>query len=884
MDSIQDAEDESPRGQRFQCPHPNCKKSFTRREHLSRHKLNHWPKEIYRCNFIYPEDGTPCGRTFVRRDLLLRHEKRHRKSNGRLHSIGGDPESTDAVTPIVREPDNSPIKQTDHIVLNTGDRPSWQIQPQSLDQFVSWIFDNDASQVSDDFPKPEVSNQPDATNVSINNAVSGSAPPAITVPAQQGRQQQMEDIYSFDFLSSDPLASLVQELSAPATLEQPPKIAAEVEGFSDTALSKRHSITDVQRGNVRDNIQSQKNKIDDLRDQVAVDESPVSPKQSMSTMMSPGFLDRTPSFFNSDPLSKYHLSLENMDAMLNMIPGLKVTPTHQLEKCIRCYWLNFHPQYPILHLPSFDIDRQPVILLLAMIMTGASYLGSQLRRDVSDTIGVPLRWIIFSHEDFQPPSETYIIQSLLLLECYEKTSTSRYLHERSYLHHGTTIQLLRRTPSLGGHPLRFKTERCLEADDGEDVYRQWIEFEVLKRTAFYAFYIDTTHAVVFGYTNLFINCDQVQLALPCSDEIWESFELSYSRLLAHGFGQPPTRFLDALKALLQTSVQHLQDAQNSNDTSTQPAILMPSKFGEKILLAGLISIMFQFQQQAGGGGVFTVLKKDTLPIAWQEIVGFAIDYWYCHILSGCTNPRNSIISTPLLGSDVSLQLLRTDDHITCKIPAYHMAQITMRIFQYDYYIYAGAPWRMNVKAGQEEYELVSRRICQFSKDPMVGGVTLIYAYQFLFEMFDGGRSLNYDVNFDYCITRPNTVALTTLLIWSYNFCLYGPESNAWNSDSFVKENYVPKESAKDYLTRMSSFLHNGPSSKCSQYREQIKAKALLLPHIPNTHHLCGLLIYMRDLYAKSYWELGREFSKLFDNCLERSMGRQKVICNNMYEV
>ncbi|CAI5023743.1 ATV_HP_G0008360.mRNA.1.CDS.1 [Saccharomyces cerevisiae] len=123
-------------------------------------------------------------------------------------------------------------------------------------------------------------------------------------------------------------------------------------------------------------------------------------------------------------------------------------------------------------------------------MTGASFLGSEYREQISDPICGPLRWIIFSHADFQPPSKTYIIQSLLLVEGYEKTSTNRYLHERSFLHHGTTIQLLRRTPSLGGHPLMVKTGKTSgenSIQDPQEVYKRWIDFEMLKRVTFYAF-------------------------------------------------------------------------------------------------------------------------------------------------------------------------------------------------------------------------------------------------------------------------------------------------------------------------------------------------------------------------------------------------------------
>ncbi|KDN40100.1 hypothetical protein K437DRAFT_258781 [Tilletiaria anomala UBC 951] len=55
--------------QRFRCEHPGCGKSYSRQDHLQRHRLNHDSDNILAC--------TQCDRTFVRQDLLIRHLERH---------------------------------------------------------------------------------------------------------------------------------------------------------------------------------------------------------------------------------------------------------------------------------------------------------------------------------------------------------------------------------------------------------------------------------------------------------------------------------------------------------------------------------------------------------------------------------------------------------------------------------------------------------------------------------------------------------------------------------------------------------------------------------------------------------------------------------------
>ncbi|SCU87680.1 LAMI_0D07052g1_1 [Lachancea mirantina] len=878
---------------RYPCPHPKCNKSFTRREHLSRHKLNHWPKEIFKCTYRSPEGGTVCNRTFVRRDLLVRHKKRHQRANGRLsiaiaHDNNGLAES-DAEAPEAPKAPEAPEAPQVQQVWQVLQEPSWDTlysrtgtntileerlpQRQSLEQFVNWIFEGDKTAKRDptdvtlQFPLQHAVEtvDPGATNVSTSILDD--------FPSQQSSRLISNDVVE------DPLAALIQELVTPP----PPLDVASINNALDNPTGLPPYEQENFSGTIRDNVRSQKNKVNSLRVQVASDEqmeAAASPSNKSANLART--LNMSPSFFSTDPLQKYKMSPRTLDCMIEIIPALSKVPIEDIEKGIKSFWLNFHPQYPILHKPSFQISLQPPVLLLSMTMIGASFLGSEYKEKLSDVICLPLRWVIFSHEDFQPPSETYIIYSLLLLECYEKANTSRYLHERSYLHHGTTIQLLRRTPSLGGHPLHFKTERFLKDKNTDDIFCEWIQFEFLKRTAFFAFYVDATHAVVFGYTNLFINCDQMQLSLPCSDEIWESSELDYSSLIAHGFGQRPTRFLDALKGLMQITLKEIQDQNSQTEAAARLSELIPSRYGSKILLAGIISMMFHFQQQSNDTGLLNVFHNANSTLSWQEMISHSIDLWETSILKGCGNSKNFSESIPTDLADPSLSFLVSERETKCKLPAYHMAQITMRIFQYDYTIFAGAPWRMNVKTGKEEYELVSLRLQHFSQDPMIGGVTLVYAYQFLFEVFDEGKSMDYDPNVDCNMARPQTLTLVILLIWGYNFARHGPEADVWDDFKRDKSQYVPKETASSYISRLARHLKLNSSSDVARYRDQVKKKALILHDLTDTNNVCGLLCHMRDIFGSNYWELSRELARLFDNCIERSMGRKSITCPNMY--
>lgn len=85
----------------FPCLH--CDKVFTRLDHLSRHNLNHEPKELFTCDVVVGDyDGVKkiCGKTFVRRDLKERHMRRHMEL-GRDDPPGGGGDGSVAAAPLM---------------------------------------------------------------------------------------------------------------------------------------------------------------------------------------------------------------------------------------------------------------------------------------------------------------------------------------------------------------------------------------------------------------------------------------------------------------------------------------------------------------------------------------------------------------------------------------------------------------------------------------------------------------------------------------------------------------------------------------------------------------------------------------------------------------
>ena len=599
------------------------------------------------------------------------------------------------------------------------------------------------------------------------------------------------------------------------------------------------------------------------------------------------------SMFAVSPEFPHSNTRKNVDenirlVLVSLIPLLQYNPefgVRQIERCLQVYWLIYHPQYPILHKPSFsNYDAHP-LLLLAMIMLGAG-LSTCTGNDelaifhhpkaLADEIAGPLRWLILSNSDCKPPARLWVIQSLLLLETYEITSTTRFLHERAYLHHGAKIQLLRRSPVLGGDPLKDEDE-----DDAylpaNHVWKKWVEVESMKRATLMAFYLDTVHATVYGHM-VVLYAHQIRLSLPCEDELWEFDNVGQKTDSFKGLKTP--KFLAALKSLL-----HRQK-------------IPTSSFGKKILLAGLLTIMFQMQQK---DLQLSFIEWNSVKDSWTDTISLAIDVWRVDICTpGCCSTETSLCFAP---NDRKLlpPMLRPDD-LRCKFALYHISQIYMRITHYDYIIYAGAPSRMNVKVGEHEYRTVENRILKWSQSS-AGRISVIHAYMFLFEMLlsptNEDITYTYDPNCDPFLHRKNIMASAILVIFAYNFSLEGPESSLFDELPPNANFYPEKEDGYSYLRRIRRQLSqasgapvetptyvatskNNPTSTI--YHSTIRQHAENLPTVTNMNHIVGLLKVFFRMFERSNWEVGLEYSRLFQNAIERSLGRTKISCDGMYSI
>lgn len=117
--------DSSSSEMRYTCDQAGCTKSYSRPDHLLRHKLNHDQARVLCCN--------QCDRTFVRQDLLVRHLERHAlrgKTLGRWSNrdkdgdAGDDPDETAGSSSSPRKPSSTSNKRRRSTAASKSSRHS----------------------------------------------------------------------------------------------------------------------------------------------------------------------------------------------------------------------------------------------------------------------------------------------------------------------------------------------------------------------------------------------------------------------------------------------------------------------------------------------------------------------------------------------------------------------------------------------------------------------------------------------------------------------------------------------------------------------------------------------------------------------------------------
>ncbi|KAG5368716.1 Zinc finger protein [Yarrowia sp. E02] len=894
----------------FACEEPGCDKRFTRAEHLSRHQLNHRPKEIFPCQF------PGCTKTFVRADLRARHAQRHEKGDAGYGvkmeddqgvtqplsggpGMGGGPEVGVAPggVPIGGGPGLSPlpvpglgppmghIPTTNMASVNNPPIPSLGFLPPQL------IAQQPLGQQPIGQPLGLSPNGP--PSISNNNSMP-QVPPQVPPQGPPGMASYL------------PVNSPSSGIDMDNTLPPLNNNTLLVNALDMDMRSKLHSTRSLPKPWQPDEIPSPRPmfSFDQMTDYDLNAESSqllswlFGDSSSLSEQFDSPSSQAT--FSPPSPMAEdFSISEEKQKELIGVIPSIADDPSiANLSKYLLRFWDVINAQIDVIHRGTFRVNSSPPGLLWSMILMGAGLDGNQT---FANKISHPLRWILFASPDCQPPAKLWVFQALMLLECYEKMYTDRILHERGHVHHATTIQLMRRSSVFMG-TIDDHFDYYDSADSRETAYEQRVKVESFKRIAYLAFCLDVLHSVTFGHTPS-VSAHEIRLQLP-DEQLWNSSESSENngdrpdgvgtpltpsrgKPRPPGLGKPPPTFLSALKRVL-----------NKQHVDVKP-------FGRHVLLFGLMSVAIQMQQrdlQASSIG-----WKSRKP--WKEILSRSYDFWAHEYGLAYTcgplphlHPRMDIGNLGLSIGEFPSEFLNafsltlpqqqqalSDALSLSALHIYHLGSIVLHLSPHDFQIFAGVPRMLTVKMRQAQYDATNARMHEWARTEP-GSIAVWHAIRILRDVFlDGPNELTYRGDLDPVIQRPHSVTMAALALWAFVFVNSGCEDHAmalykdpnvrltaekgkiteWGSEMLTRSeerpinSYVPKEDGYEYLKRLSGL------------------SPVEIRTAPNLQNIIGLLQVVWKAIEKVRWEILQELSRLLQHCMERSRGKQQQKCDFM---
>ncbi|KAL7269183.1 hypothetical protein RUND412_008163 [Rhizina undulata] len=227
----------------------------------------------------------------------------------------------------------------------------------------------------------------------------------------------------------------------------------------------------------------------------------------------------------------------------------KFPTTKMIHEFIDLYFKNFHAIIPMIHKPTFTLEKSPTIILVAMASIGASYSkmeGSKVYANMlSELCKKTLAWM--AEHDGDSARTPFYLAALCLQNVYALGSGSHRLYDYADVSRSFLIGNARRTglfcgtsspppsssPSAPGSPTISNTNQrycpftCEELffqaspEEVEAQWAQWRKKEEFKRLAWAIFEYDCSFSTLSNRRGA-ITLNDISTRMPCSEALWEA--------------------------------------------------------------------------------------------------------------------------------------------------------------------------------------------------------------------------------------------------------------------------------------------------------------------------------------------------------------------------
>ncbi|KAH6999106.1 fungal-specific transcription factor domain-containing protein [Ilyonectria sp. MPI-CAGE-AT-0026] len=656
MSDQNEAEQKPPEhrsGRRHRCLKPGCGKSFSRPSHLERHALNHSDTQ-WTC--------ARCQASFKRLDLLERHKARHlhkdRLAGGRgkgvlktkrrralgQHSRDSNVSTAttrDTVFPALLSPVDTiacasttrAVDGTSHSLPEKGILDG-EVRQQSLTHFSPLPFEEGFNHWQE---LENIYHDPAFDSVHFNVSSLSSDP----LDDHNILGQTPQTLSVLDWLdeeSSAPTTGSVIEPShgnGPSLDAQCPTIdVGEPATLVTSTLVKSPSSSGVETSNI----------IEHIHDQTDCEES--DPVDQLNNLNITGSRIST---------TKRREIISYISDIRPVHPDGSLVDEHnsnlrlgKMQNDLDLFFKHFNTEYPLIHPPTFDANTASPMVLLAMLIMGATY-GSRESHQLSVCLYDAVIPHILSGLISIPMPDLATLQAFLVLECYGMYRAGPYQRENAILIHTLLFNAIRR---LSRYHVRARIALPDSLTHHQEDWAVFAYAEQYKRLILFVFMWDTQNVSCFSFMPS-MSTQTISVHLPCHNNLWEaSSEEDWKRLVILHDEQP--KFNNVLQSIVE----------GSNILQSETLSTLPLTF----LLHGLMCMcndMVHFNNRA----IHINQNKgdDQNSPLWRLQLMHALDVWKArydaYSMETVQNTRNGHIQADFEKDTVSLLALYHTAHI-----------------------------------------------------------------------------------------------------------------------------------------------------------------------------------------------------------------------------
>lgn len=169
----------------------------------------------------------------------------------------------------------------------------------------------------------------------------------------------------------------------------------------------------------------------------------------------PGSINSSPpdAWIRTHPKKLPMISIEARDGLLQLISQARPTRMDQSEisscdpllslTALQVYsdlfFIHFNSTYPLIHPGTFSSSIVHPLKLMSIVLLGATYSDTKAH-SLAICLHDMMRPLIHSHKEFGPRPTFWMLQTILLVECFGKSRAGERQHDVSNIYHGLQIK------------------------------------------------------------------------------------------------------------------------------------------------------------------------------------------------------------------------------------------------------------------------------------------------------------------------------------------------------------------------------------------------------------------------------------------------------------